>query len=374
MSSREVVPLSAEHREGVIELYAEIFGPAKAGLFRDRFDWQYRDCPARRPDQITNWVMLREDRVVGHLGVIPMDIQVGEARYQGCWGLDLMVHPDHRSRRSLAELFSRLDTAAEVPLAYGMADVVARIFKRRGYLHRAVGSHMLRFTSLSGALRLVCRQAGQPRAAGRILAALRWKLHNLRRWLSPCPRPGEAELAGWSAELLAEPTPEVEALWRAIAADYPVAVLRDEAQLRWRYCNQLTPGRFLLLRRGGEVAVAAVLEVFAWDGIRAGQISELLIPRGQAAGLLPIAVHFIADVLRRQGIDAILCQGFPSDLRSELARNGFTELLPGRTENHLVYDPDGRLPQELVLPADNWLLSAGDCDRTTAYPRIEWVV
>lgn len=101
MSTWTIEPITAETREGVIDLFAEVFGPAKAEYLRQRYDWQYRDNPARRPGQITNWALIDEGRVIGHAGFVMVDVGLGDARYQGCRGIDLMVTPSFEAGRSL---------------------------------------------------------------------------------------------------------------------------------------------------------------------------------------------------------------------------------------------------------------------------------
>lgn len=374
MSTWKVEPLADEHRDGVIGLFAEIFGATKAGYLRERFDWQYRDNPARRPGQVTNWVMLDDGKVVGHFGFIPVDLKLGDALYHCCWGIDLMIHPAHRGGKSRLTLFQKLDKGADLPIAYGMADVVNQIFTRRGYIHRGIGSHLIRFTTLSGAWRLTCRREIPPGRWNRMRANLGWKLRNLRQFLSSHARPTAAELAGWNAEIRTEPPPEMDAFWQAVSRDYPVATLRTDAVLRWRYCNARAPGRFLVLRREGRLRAVLALEAFVWSGIRVGHIAELVMPRKEVASLLPIALHFASEALARQGVDALLCEGFPSDIRAQFERAGFSEVVPGRTEHQIVYDPERKLPQDLIGPADNWLLTGGDCDRSTPYPRLAWVI
>jgi len=371
---RSIVPLTPAHREGVLGLFAEIFGSTKAGYLRRRFDWQYRGSPALQPSQVSNWVFLDDDRVVGHLGAVMVELKVGDSIHQGCWCTDLMVHPDYRHGKDSLKLIATPDEATEVPMGYGMADVVGRIYERRGYVRHAIGSHLIRFTSLAGALNLACRPEVADRRAGRLAATLKWKGRNLRCLLNRARRPIPAAPDGWSVEISADPPPVAGALWQTVASDYPVAVSRSEAQLRWRYCDGQDPARFLTLLRHDEPVAVAVLETFTWSDIRVGQISELITARSQMTTVLPIALHFISGVFSRQGVDALLVEGFPADMRAQFTRHGFDEAVPGRSEIHVVLNRDDRLPAEVIGPADNWLLTAGDSDRSTAYPRLEWRV
>ncbi len=362
-----------EHRGQLLALYRQVFGAAKAEGLRRRFDWQYRQSPARRPGQTASWVLLRAGRVVGHLSVIHVEMQAAEARWQGCWGCDLLVHPEHRRGKGLPALLATLDGAAEIPMGYGMSDVVGRTYQRRGYRRLAIGSHLIRFAAAAGALKLRAESDARGRPA-RAVAQVRDRFRNLLRHLGR-PR-AAADPRGWQAEI-AEPGDEavadLEALWRRIAGGYPLAAVRDRAHLAWRYSWPEAPARLLLLRRRRRLEAVAVLEAFRWRGLRVGQISELLVPRSEAPALVPVVAHFASQALARQPLDALLTEGFPSDLRRALAASGFHQYARGRRQSAVVLDR-GRLPTVLAPEPDNWLFTAGDSDRSTPYPRLRWKI
>ncbi len=368
--------VDGEHREGFLALYREVLGGAKAERLQRRFDWQYRQSPARRPDQDSSWVVVHQGRVIGHMSVTHVRMQVGDARWQGCWANDYLIHPAYRRRQGgdgLYALAPELDRAAEMPMGYGMAEVVGRAFKRRGYVRLAVGSHLIRFSTAAGALRLRGGTGARNpmRIAARVGGTLRHLLRHLGRSRAVPDRRGwEVELAnpGDGSEI------KLEGLWRRIAGGYPVAAVRDRRHLAWRYGRPQAPARLLLLRRHGRLEAAAVLEALSWRGLRVGQISDLLVPRSEAPALVPVVSHFTSQVLARQGVDAILTEGFPADLRRALAGAGFHEHVAGRREIAVVLNRDRRLPDELVSDPDNWLLTAGDSDRSTPYPRLRWVI
>ena len=369
-----VVPMDdGEHRAQLFALYHQIFGATKAERLRERFDWQYRQSPARRPGQAASWVLVRAGRVVGHLSVIHVEMQAGDARWQGCWGCDLLVHPEHRRGKGLRALLAALDGAADLPMGYGMGDVVGRTYQRLGYRRLAIGSHLIRFRSARGALKLRAANDARGRPA-RVAVQVRGRIRHLLHYLSR--RRATPDLGGWEAEI-ADPdggaTAEAEDLWRRIAGGYPLAAVRSRAHLAWRYGWRGAAARFLLLRRQRRLEAIAVLEACRWRGLRVGQISELLVPRSEAPALVPVVAHLVSQALARQRIDALLTEGFPSDLRRAFTASGFHACVEGRRETAVILDRD-RLPAELASDPDNWLLTAGDSDRSTSYPRLRWAI
>lgn len=355
----------------MIDLFSGVFGEGKAGFLRDRFDWQYGAHPARAAGEPRNWVIRRDGQIVGHFGGISSFLQVGKELRRAMWGVDLMTHPGHRGGRVIVDLFAAFEHGAAVPMGYGMADVVRKICEHRGWRSLDVGSVQVLVTSLAGALRLVHRGST---AAGRLrrhLARARWRAQTLSWWLrTPRACPTDRR-DGWTLAVGSEPPPETDVLWEEVAAGFLVAARRTEVDLRWRYCRPGATARFLALRRAGRLEALAVLELFAWSGVRAGQVSELLVPRGRAAELVPLVVERALEVFAREHADVVLSDGFPGDVRAALARSGFRELVPGRTETLTWLDRRGDLPPEMADP-DRWLVTAGDSDRSTPWPRLEW--
>jgi hypothetical protein len=93
-TSVAVLPFQEDQREGVYQLYGEVFGPAAARSFSDRWRWAQEAC--LHPQDQPKWVVLDQQRVVGFLGTIALPYVVQGAPVLAHTPCDYMVHPAYR--------------------------------------------------------------------------------------------------------------------------------------------------------------------------------------------------------------------------------------------------------------------------------------
>jgi len=368
---RRVEPLTNGHREGLFALYGRIFGASKGARFRQRFDWQYGRNPYTRDGQITNWILTSDRAVVGHLGVIPMDLKVGDQRVHGSWICDYMVDPEHRVGSELAALRATASDSADLPIGYGLHDHVVRSYMKLDWKPLAVGSFLIKCLEW----RAISSLFAGPRAAGpagRAGAALR-RAADVPRFCRPLlrrrmrPTPAERPMVALPSAF----DDALDRLWERVADAYPVGVERTCRYLTWRYRICGPEGARLLVLRGDAVPRGfALIERVRWRGIDVGLISELIWApeRHDDARSLLAAIE---DVMRRERVAAIVTEGFPPRIRRTLLANGFLEY-PQRKENAVFFDRLRRCPPPLIGEVDNWLLTPGDSDRSLGYPRAPW--
>ena len=370
-----MTPMTEKHYPEVLELYAEVFGAGKRDLLGQRFQRQYEDAPGRRSSDVTNWVLVRDDRVVGHFGFLLLRVKAGDQERIGTWAVDLFVHPDHRKGRGLAALLATLDHSGELPMGYGMAEVVFRSYLKRGYGGFKVKSHLIFPGRPWSALRLFDGGEGP------------WLKRNLQRCLKSVALFRQSRKMGSAVSDVSDTDSaiveeldaaqiseaELDVFWSQLAPEYEFAVVRDAAYLNWRYNHLVDPARFLVSRRDGRVVALAVLEHFQRQGSRVLQISELLMPKVQRRRELPILMGRIFKVFRRLEADLLWTEALPDEIREILEDMGFVELDPDRREKMVYLDQNGDLD---AAPADDsggeWLFSAGDSDRSTGYARLPW--
>ncbi len=357
---RRVEPLLDQHRAGLFALHARIFGAAKAQRFRARFEWWYVDNPYRRAGQVTNWVMTSDGGVVGHLGAAPIDVKVGDQRLHGTWICDYMVDAPHRFGPELSTLRAAASHSSDFAMGYGMPDHVARSYVKLSWGRLAVGSSLVKCLRLRGVAGLLRGpRGGNPTERARLL--LRFGRQLLGR--SARPPGGAADLG-----LHGEWDESFDRLWDRVGTAYPVAVERNRRYLRWRYRLGGDDGaRLIVLGAVGAPRGFALIEKVRWRGIVAGLITELIVAPDDARRLL----GFAEEVLRREGVSAIVTEGFPARARTAFRQQGFIE--PGvERENATFFDRLHHCQPALVDDVENWLLTPGDSDRSLGYPRVPW--
>ncbi len=365
---RRVEPFTEQHREELFALYERIFGRGKAGRFRGRFDWLYRRNPYVREGQVTNWTLTSDSSVVGHLGVVPVDITVGGRRLHGSWICDYMVDPAHRFGTEFASLRASASDSSELPMGYGMPDHVARSYVKLGWKRLAVGPFLVKCLRLGAVARLHAPRRAMPagswaRRAADVPRFLRQVLQAQFRQ-APSPRAGEVELR-------AQHETSLDLLWERAGSAYPVSVERNHRYLGWRYRFADRDGaRLIVLPGSGEARAFAVIEKVRWRGLVAGLVSELIVS-GEREADAHALLTFAEDVLRRERVSLIVTEGFPSRLRRMFLRHGFIQPV-SREENATFLDRFRTCPEPLVEDVENWLLTPGDSDRSLGYERVAW--
>jgi hypothetical protein len=363
-----VEPLTEAYRPGLFSLYGEIFGEGKASRFQERFDRLYGENPYRDENQVSNWIMIHESRVVGHLGVVPIAVKVGEQTLRGSWLCDYMVQDGSRFGKAFLELTARGSESSEFPMGYGMAAHVARIYCKLDWRRHTVAPLLvkpLRINAIPALLRSAKRNDGFGRAAVAAASPLR---RLLARRIGPEKR---GEDPRQTTPISAEFDDAFEALWEEVRESYPIAVERTQSYLRWRYASAAEPTARIASLKGREGLLGfAVVEKIRWRGIVAGLICELVVPRRNLARTSRLLAA-IEDLFRRERVSAIVTEGFPAPIRGVLRGNGFVE---GESDGALMtfFDRRKSCSESLLREPENWLLTPGDSDRSLGYVAVPW--
>jgi hypothetical protein len=115
---------------------------------------------------------------------------------------------------------------------------------------------------------------------------------------------------------------------------------------------------------------ASLIEKVRWRGIVVGLISELIFDTEVEDDALCL-LTFAEQVLRKERVSAMVTEGFPTRVRRVFLRHGFIEYSREK-ENAVYLDRFRSSPEPLLEDVENWLLTAGDCDRSLGYPRVAW--
>ena len=93
--------------KSLCELFYEVFGDGKG---TDYWEWKYFRNPFGEHASI---IALARDRVVGVLGGVPVQIQVGNEVFLVCQGVDTVLAPDYRR----SSVFFRLEKLVAAEMA-----------------------------------------------------------------------------------------------------------------------------------------------------------------------------------------------------------------------------------------------------------------
>ena len=250
-----VRPYEPRDRDGVLALYAEVFGEQPEGWF----DWKYLDNPAT--DDPTIFVAEENGELVGARPTLPLEMQVGTERRLAVVLVNPMVHPDHRRRGIFSRMaeYSRESLAGSAPsIAIGFPgeEVKDALVKRHSTFALDVGvvvptpSHFR--IQNPGALAATKTNDRRYRTFARASTPLATGYLALRDALAPSPS---------DLTVRRHADPPLDALV-ALADEHPrstVRVARDETFYRWRFANPSYEYATYTARRGDRLLAAVVV-------------------------------------------------------------------------------------------------------------------
>jgi GNAT superfamily N-acetyltransferase len=245
------------------------------------------------------------DEVVGQLGMIPGEAQVGERRLPIQWIGNLMVDPDHRRRGISTAIFERALDRPVVTLGRDPSPSAAPMMETVGF-SRADSSDLMVL----------------PLSAGEVVGT---RYPGLARWsraLDVVGAPVLRRLQRALRDAQSDPTAQV-CTWRDVVDDVAASeaatsrphAVHDEAFLRWR-CAGLPPwvrevdavrtarGSFALLERR-----SAELAVLHWHAVDVGEVAPLMGRVVYLAGAYG-AAYVEAVAVDAEQVEALASLGF----------------------------------------------------------------
>lgn len=314
------------------------------------WDWHFLQNPYVEPDNLPVWIAKDGDKIVGQLAATPVKLQIGEAKKDAIWILDLIVDSAYRGKG----LAKKLVRAAEefCPLGLGVntnEQTAPLLLQKLGW--KIVGK-IPRYNKLlfpGEALREISRINPARKLANFCYAPLRPRLQ--KNFFGENNR----------LRLIDEFDSSFEDLWRESSAQWSCGVARAPEILRWQY--QLQPGKkfdvlgfyesdkllgyaVLFFRRrdaSGALPKAAITDLCYHPSQPVETIDELL------RGALQLALE------RRAG--TIVTDVIDSTIEERLGFFGF-----GRVKNPLQLMVKSAEQQDVLCDANSWFLTRGDSD------------
>jgi glycosyltransferase involved in cell wall biosynthesis/GNAT superfamily N-acetyltransferase len=316
----------------LMELRAATHGPRSIFTDRSYFDWVYSERPRAvgKPSEL--WLHRSSGRIDGQVGVVPVELKVGETQVDAGWVFDLAVDPSTRGRGTAGALVSVACERVKAAMALEVTGGGRHVLLRGGW-------------SDLGELPLFVRPVG---ALGNLILL------------------GVQGLGGAGADLMRLVSQEidrfderVDEIWSDASGSYPVVVRRDRHLLNWRFADFPHRGRYRLFYflRDDKPLGYAVLRVGEHHGAPAGYIVDFFCrPRWMYSVLAHCVRH-----LQRERVAAIYCLHLNPVSMAPLLGLGF---IPRRSGWPFVADLRRLSPAAAGVARDpgNWFITAGDGD------------
>ena len=320
-------------------------------LIPPRWRWMFVESARRLGVPPRVWLHRADGRVVGHMGSIPVALQVRNRVLQTGWLVDTMVSDEHRRRGLGSRLMVQAHEDQPFSLSLGQTAEMREIQLRLGWQQIApleIAQLLIRPEHvLRGKLpKPAAMAAGLGlRASTAVRGLLRGKSDVC---VKPVARFGERH----------------DTLWQTVSRTLACGVVRDAGYLNWKYVDQ--PGqRFERLEMfDGDrligVAVLAVRDPEATYLYRRALLVDVVASMGPD-GDLERVIRAAASAAESLGADAMVCMHVGAALTRALKANGFTLRKPERV---LLIDMGGLEPetQRTLLDGSGWLVTQGDSD------------
>ena len=364
-----VVRAGPEHAAALADFYRATWdASATAASVRAARTAAAAANPVHPGEEPPIFLFLSGDRVVGHVGTIPIRLHTTDGDRPAHWVKGLMVLPEHRNGPVGFFLLREAVRHLGCALAMVVAPEARKLFEANGFADLGALPDAVRVLRPTRVLRRIDLDAlgGVPgRARGIATRVQRSPFAS-----SLAGAAAAAALGGWSivrggtggerAVVLPEFSPgEMNRLWTRAGRTLAAAPGRDAAYLAGRYGHG--GSRWLGVRESGGLAgFAAIRPPRAegdprLNGVRIATVSELVFPPDRPA----VARALLAGaetVARSLDADALLCGATHPAASRALRRRAFLPF-PGRV-HVLLREPPGEPPLPRALA--EWWLTRGD--------------
>lgn len=363
----EVIRFGAEHRRGVLALWARYFGAWSAGRLEQRWAWQFEANPWASERGWAIHVGVQGDRVVGHIAGVPIPMRVDGRRTIVLAATGLVAD---ESQRWLGFRLVRALLGDGPVLATAMSEAARKLLVTCGA--RPIGGSRGRLVlarrssgALARSIRWRLPAALCPLVSGRVLGGL-----GLGRTRDRGALPRAEE--GADVRPIGRFDGSADGLWERASAGTGWTVERDAAYLNWRYVDMPTQRAVRLgLYEGGELSAVCVGVVRAKGDrtmrpcVRFGEVAEVVARDPGSAGVRGLVAR-VCGVLDRRGVDAITTSRMTGGAGSVLEGLGWKAEESDEFEGALCSAGAGAGAGTLG-EGGGWMYGAGDGDSMWAF-------
>jgi hypothetical protein len=328
------------------------------------------------PSDAPTFVFLKDEKVIGHVTTIPVQLSIPSGVKAAHWIVGFMVLPEYRSGLVGPLLIKEVNRVLDCAMSLHVEPPVLRILTGLKWVHKGVLPQYLRVMNARGVLANIQPLTVEAVSAGGRGSFLRLYLRS--RFVRLIGSAGLAlgQRLWWGMNCLARLKPtqadlqweeafddSYTHLWQSVAGQLGATLVRDRAALESRYGGKIEGYRLLTCRRNGKLHGYCIVKLkqFVNDqrmgNMKLGTIVDCLYDPREPSVLHGLVAH-VAQWARQEGVDALLCTASLKSLGQGLLRNGFFTI-PG----NLNFAYQNRSPLELEeISLDNWHLMRGDSD------------
>lgn len=355
-----------KYREGdelsIVDLLNTVFRNWKS---LEYWKWWHKDNPAGSPI-----ICLAEynNKIIGHYGIVPMKMKVGNTYLTGSVGCDAATHPEYQGKGIFSYVINKCyQDAAEnnIPLTYGLANInLGPTYKRyewRG--HICLRINMIKVLNWEPLLSRYIHNKFLIRVAAYFLG----KIYRSNSEIN-------IELEIKRIRYFDE---RFNIFWEDISKQFKIIVKRDQTFLNWRYVDHpVNKYTIFMAVKDDSIFGYCILREERKENLRRGQIVDILGLQNHY-NVIGYLIQRALKHFKEKDIDYISCHmseknpykeifkkaGFTSYPRHKTALVATINLQGSIIDEKAVYDQALIFSQNWFLKEKkNWFIMSGDGD------------
>jgi len=345
-----VRPYQSGDRSAVFEVLRAVWGTSTASGLEALWEWKVERGPCVSVRAAPTLVLEGEGGIQGLMSAIAVNLKVHERVVPATYVCDFVTHPECRGTgQLLARRFMKTPTV----LLGAPGPVAHQLSIRMGFAQPSMLDSHVRIVRADRVLRSKTRCAALAATGGWLWKAAGGVSARFRRVGAD---------AGVTVRALDHFDERFDALWRRVAPDYPVTVVRDRPYLTWRFVD--TPERcyrFGVAERAGEVEGYVVFCSRPREGLVYGHVVDFLVDR-RNPGARDALLSYATERLEVMGVDLVTSYACSRDafFREGFKRCGFPFSKPKRPI--IAWDGTGVVGATTLARAEDWFFTRGDSD------------
>lgn len=341
----------------IVELLNIAFGKWHSLAY---WKWWYKKNPAGSP---IIWLAEHNNMLIGHYGIIPIKMKVGNTYLTGSFSCDAATHPDYQGKGVFSSIVnkSRMDAAENnIPITYGIANInLGPTYKRyewRG--HICFIADMIKVLNWEPLLNRYIHNKFLSHFTARIIKKIRLSSY---------------ENKGIKTERISHFDERINKFWEESSKNFKIMVKRDQKHLNWRYVdhpeNKYT--FYIAVKKNRIIGYCVLLE-----HSRTGLIVDILSSEDHR-NVISCLIQQAFEQFKEQDIDLVSCQiseknpykeifkkaGFITYPRRKLALFTSINLRGFHVDEKKYYSQALQLSQNPFFKEKrNWFIMSGDGD------------
>ena len=335
-----------------------------AVVFRDedgirrRWKWLNQDYPIPLDNELPAWICLRNDRIVGHFGVLPVHVALQGRLIPAYWGRDLIVAPEHRQLGVGPRLvMAACDAVRHSCMVAGLNASSRTLFGRLGF--EDCGKIPL-FVKIRDA-RPFLESFSWPPSVRRVVLGM--AAQTVQIVLDAQTRRRRVEHHALNVSPLECFDERFDPWWSTLEPAFPSIVRRTSSLMAWRYLAHPLH-RYYIFAAKDHTSLRGILVLRHGTsrGVPAGFITEVLA-RPEDGESLRCLLQFSTEFFSAwQGERPVFlrCSVHHRGVQRALWQAGFWQV---PSTHYWMTAPPVRYGEGIgLVPFDDWFLNGGDSD------------